>query len=276
MIMATTMDNTRCPKHKPAPPCPLPPVCDVEDRIMAHINRKFASNDTVARLANEIRRINDNIDIKTTEAATAAAGLVLRQVRTDIAGLENKIDNKKEFKVLIVPAGPEGTPMVSNSNIDGSTMYLTPNNNTPEEDNKWDEWLAIWDPAVIGNWRWEHIGAKTIDLTWINNNFEGVNQKIHELQCRMGKFSKEVADAILKRAVKPLQQLREYLGSQEFMGFLVENLPLASSTQNGLMSSQSYALLFAISNWINFSAENQVVGGGAYDANIVNDMWNSL
>lgn len=275
ITMATTMDNRNCPKHRPHPaPVPPPPFhCDVEDKIMANINRKFATNDAVARLANELRKTNDNINIKATEAATAAAGMVLRQVRTDLDNLDAKIDEKKEFNVKIVASVPgSNTPLVNEP--DFSTLYLT-RATAAEANNQWEEWLAIPDPTSVEGFTWEHIGAKTIDLTWINQNFDSINEQIHKLQCRMGKFSREVANAILERAVKPLNELKAYLKSQEFMQFLTSQagIPLANGMRNGLMSSQSYALLYAISNWITYNTEIEGLGGGSYGANEVNQLW---
>ena len=267
------MDKNRCPKHRPPmPPCPPPPACDMEDKIMAKINRKFATNEAVARLANELRKTNDNIDIKASEAATAAAGIVLRQVNTTLIELKQNIDNKKEFKVMIVPSTETGTPLVNDP--DFSTLYLTANA-LSEEDNNWDEWLAIADYTRVEGYRWEHVGAKNIDLSWVNQNFDSINEQIHKLQCRMGKFSKDVAQAILDRAVKPLQELKAYLKSQEFMQFLTSQagIPLASATNNGLMSAGSYALLYAISNWITYDTSVEGLGGGSYGANEVNQLW---
>lgn len=267
------MDKKHCPKHRPLPPTPPgPPYCEVEDRIMAYINRRFATNEAVSKLANEIRAVNDNLNIKASEMATVAAGLVLRQVRVDLDDMRNQINEKTEFKVELVPTMDDGKPLVTEP--DFTTMYLTASDH-PEEGNQWDEWMAIKDPQAINGYKWEHLGAKTIDLSWVGHNFEEINKQIHKLQCKIGKFSKEVADTILNRAVKPLNELKAYLKSPEFMQLLISNagIPLASATNNGLMSSQSYALLYAISNWITYDTEIEGLGGGSYGEREVNRLW---
>lgn len=180
-----------------------PPHCEVEDHILHVVNRKFATNESVARLAKEIRTTNDNINIKATEAATTAAAVVLKQIQPDLKSLDGRIDDIKTFGIQLSTADNNGKPLVEEPNQ--KTIYLTKNDGMG--DNKWNEWLAV--PNVDGSWEWEMIGYKDIDLDWVKDDFEDVNKQIHQIRCRMSKMSKEVADAIIDKAIKPIKEIEK-------------------------------------------------------------------
>ena len=203
------MDKKYCPQHTPS----NLPCCDhdIEERILARVRCEFATNNDVGRLANELQKLKDSACSQASEAATIAAGMVLQQVNPTLSDLKQDIDNKKDFKVVIASANPEnGTPLIDEP--DFTTLYLT-KNDFANDNNYWDEWLAI--PGQSGEFSWEKIGLKPIDLSWVDQNFDNVNRQICQLQCSLGKFSKETAQAILDHAVRPLQDLGEYVKQHE-------------------------------------------------------------
>lgn len=204
------MDKKYCPQHIPS----NLPCCDhdiIEERILARVRCEFATNNDVGRLANELQKIKDSACSQASEAATIAAGMVLQQVNPTLSDLKQDIDNKKDFKVVIASSNPEnGTPLIDEP--DFTTLYLT-KNDFANDNNYWDEWLAI--PGQSGEFSWEKIGLKPIDLSWVDQNFDNVNRQICQLQCSLGKFSKETAQAILDHAVRPLQDLGEYVKQHE-------------------------------------------------------------
>ena len=203
------MDKKYCPQHTPS----NLPCCDhdIEERILARVRCEFATNNDVGRLANELQKIKDSACSQASEAATIAAGMVLQQVNPTLSDLKQDIDNKKDFKVVIASSNPEnGMPLIDEP--DFTTLYLT-KNDFANDNNYWDEWLAI--PGQSGEFSWEKIGLKSIDLSWVDQNFDNVNRQICQLQCSLGKFSKETAQAILDHAVRPLQDLGEYVKQHE-------------------------------------------------------------
>ena len=203
------MDKKCCPQYT----SPNLPCCDhdIEERILARVRCEFATNNDVGRLANELQKLKDSACSQASEAATIAAGMVLQQVNPTLSDLKQDIDNKKDFKVVIASANPEnGTPLIDEP--DFTTLYLT-KNDFANDNNYWDEWLAI--PGQSGEFSWEKIGLKPIDLSWVDQNFDNVNRQICQLQCSLGKFSKETAQAILDHAVRPLQDLGEYVKQHE-------------------------------------------------------------
>ena len=203
------MDKKCCPQHTP-PDLPCYDQ-DMEERILTRVRCEFATNNDVGRLAKELQKIKDSVCSQASEAATIAAGMVLQQVNPTLSDLKQDIDNKKDFKVVIASSNPKnGTPLVDEP--DFTTLYLT-KNDFADDNNYWAEWLAI--PGQSGEFSWEKIGLKPIDLSWLDQNFDHINRQICQLQCSLNKFSEETAQSILDYAVRPLQDLNEYVKQLE-------------------------------------------------------------
>lgn len=257
-----------CPPMPPMPPMGAMPQghCFVEDKIWEKVNRKFATNEAVCKLAADIRKTNNNINIKANEAATVAAGLVLRQVGTDIENLNGRIDALPLFHIELIESDEHGHPRVFEP--DFGTLYLTRAENNGTPDNQWDEWIAIPNGESFD---WEHIGAKNIDLSWLDDSFDNINKKICKLNDKLNKLSRDVAKAIVDKAVRPLEELREYLNSTEFITSVLGDIPLVTLTNNGLMSSGMLEMLNSLTTWA--TEYRDVPGGGALGEDYVNSLF---
>lgn len=258
----------------PTPPPPQYQHCPVEDKLWERIKRKFATNEAVIKLANDIRKVNSNISIKASEAATVAAGLVLQQIGTDIDALNTRIDHVERFNIELVESDENGHPRVFEP--DFHTLYLTrASYGDPDRlDNQWDEWLAI--PGAGDSFDWEHIGAKTIDLSWVNNQFESINEKLAKLNCKINNLSHDIAKALVERAVRPLTELSNYIHSQEFIDYInsqIGTIPIATLNNDGLMSSSMVYNLEYLWRWA--TLDKSEVGGGAMGADYVEEMFNN-
>ena len=76
-----------------------------------------------------------------------------------------------------------------------------------------------------------------------------------------------MGQAIIDQAVKPLEDLKKYVNSEEYIKFIWEKLPRASVGQDGLMPANSFALLSMLSIWA--ANDHKVLGGGALGPDVV-------
>lgn len=76
-----------------------------------------------------------------------------------------------------------------------------------------------------------------------------------------------MADALLKKAIQPLEELKDYLKSPKFLHYLADEMPKASIGHDGLMSSGMVALLQGLALWA--GNDHRTLGGGALSAEYV-------
>lgn len=258
--------------------------CNMEANIMGKISRKFATTASVAELANEIRKVNGNIGIKASEAATVAAGLVLKQIRPDLEALQESVNNKKSIRILLAGTTEDGFPDVQ---PEFNVLYVIPSINS-DETNKYEEWIAVPTTKTPG-WEWEHVGARAIDLSWVNASLDELNKQIHKINCKLSKFSKNIANAIVEKAIRPYNQLREYIESDEFIEHIIEkvngySIPIIDindqsgnihTNSTGQVKYEDIALIHTIKKWITQS--HYTDEGGAIDnSRKIDDLWNSV
>lgn len=259
-------DMQRYPHH-PIPPRP-------EEAMIQHLWTKicktFATNEEVCKLATELQRVESIQGAQSAQVASAAAALVTKQVQNDLNLLKDDIYNHLQkvdsFSIEISPqADKYNRPCIRSPKY--NTIYLTLSEKA-EDNDMWDEWIAI--PRKIGNresYRWERLGSKKIDLSWVHQSFDTVNQSIEDLQNRMKNFSEAVQKAILEKAVRPIEELRDYINSPEFIAYVFDQLPRASLGGDGLMTANAVALLQGLALWA--GNDQKVLGGGAMGADYV-------
>lgn len=196
--------------------------------------------------------------------SAAAAAMVIKAIRGEVSRLKN-------FNILICDkVDSDGHPVVPE--ISYSTLYLTPASGCRDEaeDQNWEEWIAVKKPEGSSSkfpFRWEHVGQKPIDLRWVKNDINGLNCSIKELEKKINRSSKILGQAILDRAIKPLEDLKNYIKSKEFIQYVLQELPRASFNSDGIMSQNTFTLLQMLNVWA--SNHHSVMGGGAMDASDV-------
>ena len=276
--MHNPRDRYKCPPPPPPHPCPpvLPPPPggkpvtqqDLES-LWDHIKMKFATQVQVATLADQIQKLEMGMNISATQVAQAAAAIVLKS-------LESDLEQYKGMKVHIVPMTDEnGLPNLQGIDVDYSTLYLTPADQGSEEgSNFWDEWIAIPIEVALGSkpvgakYKWERVAyQKPIDLSFVHEKFEEVNQAIANLENKMNTRFKRVNQNLIEKAIKPLNQLREYLKSEEFTQYLQQAIPAASLTEDGLMTKEQALTLSTLYLWA--TQDQEVPGGGACGPDVV-------
>lgn len=230
----------------------------------------FATNAEVCKLARDMQKLEYAQDTNSSNVATTAAALVLKEVRKDLdrvrEELSDKIDHSGSMMIEICTIADKfNRPAIKEPNF--NTIYLTPAEKQ-QDDNRWDEWIAI--PRTVGKYMtfsWEHLGSKHIDLSWVKQDFDVVNKAIEKLNHRLEKYSKTLADTILEKSIKPLNELKDYINSPEFISYVFKELPRASLGSDGLMTANATALLQGLALWVGNNCN--VIGGGAMDANTV-------
>ena len=254
----------RCGHHHGCGPHVEPAVID---QLWELIDAKFATNKQVLDLATELKQLELGIKVQTSHVANAAAAIVLKDVREDLAKLKN-------FRVEIVPfKDSEGRPVVP-CGPDYKTLYLTPADNPDDKDSSlWDEWIAIPAQHAVGTktpglcYKWERVGNKKLDLSWVKSDFAKVNEKIAELQKKLNNTAKVLADAILDRAVKPLKDLKCYIHSPEYVAYVFQKLPRAAMGTDGLMTANQFTILSMLAVWA--ANDHKMMGGGALGSDMV-------
>lgn len=240
------------------------------EALWSKVCQNFATRSSVAKLANELQKLETGRAIQSTQVAQAAAALVIREVRKDIDNikddLKEQLRKNGSFSVEICTIADKfNRPAIRDPKF--NTIYLTPSDK-PEHEDAWDEWIAI--PRSLGNrvsFKWERLGAAKVDLSWVKQDFKTVQHALKDLNDKIARLSQSTADAILKAAVKPIEEIQNYLSSQEFLDYLQQNLPKAAVGQDGLMTSGMVAMLQGLALWA--GNDHRSLGGGALGADYV-------
>lgn len=252
------MSNTRCRLNIDT---------QIIDQLWDRINAKFATNQQVIDLAAELKKIEMGINIQTSHAANAAAAMVLKSIQCDL-------EKVKKMMIEIVPyVDKDGKPIVPGT-VNYNTIYLTPAQLPDETDNSlWDEWIALPIEKAIGTkchgleYKWERVGNKKIDLSWIKVEFDKVNECICALNHRLTHVSKALARAILKKAVEPINELQKYIKSPEYIAYVFSKLPRAAMGTDGLMTANQFTILSMLAVWA--ANDHKILGGGALGPDVV-------
>lgn len=234
-------------------------------KLWNKICNTFATNEEVCRLAHELRKMENMHNAESSLTANAAAALVIKQIRGDLNTLKDDFRHNNFSIEICTQSDKYNRPVVKDPKY--NAIYLTLAEKA-EHDDMWDEWIAI--PRTIGgkeSYRWEHLGAKNIDLSWIKTDFHKVNKAIEELQYKLENYSEITKETILNKAIKPLETLRNYINSAEFTKYIYDELPRATLGQDGLMTSNAVALLQGLALWA--GNDHKVLGGGAMSADYV-------
>lgn len=227
------------------------------DKISEH----FATNKEVKCLAEEMRKLEEGVEISFSNVSRTAAGIVLKAVRHDIEKLEG-------FSVEIVPyLDKQGFPGVKE--VSFNKLYLTPCKNGIKN-YEWHKWIAVPNPKnAVGcpPYTWERLGYDKIDLSWVKCDFEHVNESIKNLERKLKMYTKSLGQMVLNKAIKPLNELKTYVVSDEYMNYIYDSMPRASLERDGFMTSGQYALLNALALWA--SQDYTQIGGGALNDDYV-------
>ena len=232
------------------------------DRISAN----FATNKQVLDVIADLKRLEAGTSLQATHVAQAAAAMVIKTIQADM-------DRLNMFSVEVVPfVDKNGHPVVTDG-VDYNKIYLTPADTAidGDRDNAWDEWIAV-PTNVSGHcnanrFKWERVGGKRVDLSWVKEDFKTLNTEIVVLNEKLEKSNKILAKTILNRAIRPLKQLKEYLHSPEYIQYVFEQLPRAAMGTDGLMTANSFALLSMLALWA--ANDHKVLGGGALGPDVV-------
>lgn len=261
--------NQRPPHYDPCNECVDRHELEV---LYRKIETNFASNKQVLALVSELKRLEAGIPVQTTHVAQAAAAMVVKTIKADLDRL--RFDCKQSYGVEVVPFTDKFGHPVVNKRVDYNKIYITPSEEAgtdEDRDNLWDEWIAIPAKAKGYNgrerYRWERLGSKRVDLTWVKNDIETLNTKLDDLCERLGISGDSLGQAIIDKAEKPIAELKEYIHSEEYIKFLWEKLPRANMATDGLMPANSFALLSMLSVWA--ANDHKVLGGGALGPDVV-------
>lgn len=267
--------NNHCAPHRPPHP---DHVCCSEcvdrhqlEALYRKIEAKFATNRQVLDILADIKRLESGTALQATHVAQAAAAMVIKAIKDDMADLREQCRRRS---IEIVPLTDKyGHPVVT-TRVDYNKIYVTPSDESGvdgDSDNIWDEWIAI--PAKSKGYdgreryRWERIGSKRIDLSVIKNDIKTLNEKLNELCEKLNASNAALGQAIINQAVKPLEELKNYINSEEYIRFIWERLPRANVGQDGLMPANAFALLSMLSIWA--ANDHKVLGGGALGSDVV-------
>lgn len=193
----------------------------------------------------------------------SAAAMVIKNIRAEFS-------KHQDFSVYVTNTidSDTGEPIVPTINF--QTLYLAPSKDAVVGNN-WIEWIAVKDMTIKNGYRWERVGADAPDLSWLTTNVNALNESIKTLEKQIDGYTKDLQDAIINKAEKPLKELKDYMTSDEFIQDLMKRLPRASITSDGLMSANSFALLSWLSIWAN--NDHKITGGGALSADFVKDLF---
>ena len=268
--------NNHCAPQRP--PHHTPDPCDCVDRhqleaLYRKIEAKFATNRQVLNVIADMKRLEAGTSLQATHVAQAAAAMVIKALKDDMDALRKQV-NRRDVNIEVVPFTDKyGHPVVT-TKVDYNKIYITPSDEAgvdEDPDNTWDEWIAI--PAKSKGYngreryRWERIGSKRIDLSVIKKDIKTLNDKLNEVCEKLGIAGTNLGQAIIDQAVKPLEELKAYINSEEYIKFIWEKLPRANVGQDGLMPANSFALLSMLSIWA--ANDHKVLGGGALGPDVV-------
>lgn len=225
----------------------------------------FAEKKDVRKLIKEMKDLERGIELRTSQVSHTAAGIVLKAVRHDIEKLGS-------FSIEIVPfTDKRGYPSVTE--VSFNKLYLTPCPNGVEN-YEWHKWVAIPNPSPVPGekpYKWEKIGYDKIDLSWVKLDIDNLNEEIKRLEIKMNRSTKMLASTILNKAIKPFEELKKFIVSDEYVSYLFEVIPRAGLNQDGLMTGGQVALLNALSMWV--SGDYKQIGGGALGSDYVLDQF---
>lgn len=256
----------------------MPDPCDHVDRhqleaLYRKIEGKFATNRQVLNLIADMKRLEAGTSLQATHVAQAAAAMVIKALKDDMSDLRKRV-NENHATIEVIPFTDKyGHPVVT-TRVDYNKIYITPSDeggSDGDSDNMWDEWIAI--PAKSKGYngreryKWERLGSKRIDLSIIKDDIKTLNAKLNEVCEKLSISGANLGQAIIDQAVKPLEELKAYINSEEYIKFIWEKLPRASVGQDGLMPANSFALLSMLSIWA--ANDHKVLGGGALGPDVV-------
>lgn len=258
--------------------CPPKPDPDLVDRnqieaLYRKIEAKFATNKQVLNIVADLKRLEAGTSLQATHVAQAAAAMVVKAIKDDMADLRKQC-NRRDVNIEVIPFTDKyGHPVVT-TRVDYNKIYITPSDDAgvdEDPDNTWDEWIAIPAGAKGYNgrerYRWERLGSKRIDLSIIKDDIKTLNTKLNEVCDKLGISGTQLGNAIIDQAVKPLEELKTYVNSEEYIKFIWEKLPRANMATDGLMPANSFALLSMLSVWA--ANDHKVLGGGALGPDVV-------
>lgn len=243
------------------------------EALYRKIEAKFATNRRVLGIIGDLKRIETGCNVQATHVAQAAAAMVVKAIKDDMEDLRRRC-SRKDIMIEVVPyTDKDGHPVIT-TKVDYNRIYITPSADAGADgdpDNTWDEWIAVPSKGRgykgREGYRWERIGNKRIDLTLIEKDIETLNAKLNEVCEKIGISGTQMGQAIIDQAVKPLEELKKYVNSEEYIKFIWEKLPRASVGQDGLMPANSFALLSMLSIWA--ANDHKVLGGGALGPDVV-------
>ena len=215
-----------------------------------------------------------NIDLSdgpSNSFITAAAAEVIKSI--DLQELRGRISQIR----FVDTVDTLGRPIVPHVNY--STIYLTPG--APGNDYVvWNEYIAVKTAVTKVNksgYKWELIGSTRVDLRWVRDSINVLNNKMSSVLNTVNTLSDSTAEALLEKAIKPLAALREYIQSDEYLASIasgvVDNIPDATEENTGLMTADQVVSLNGVCEWA--SAEYGDGGGGALGESYVQELWDS-
>lgn len=261
--------------------CPPSHDRDLVDRhqleaLYRKIEGKFATNRQVLNIIGDLKRLEAGTSLQATHVAQAAAAMVIKALKEDMDSLRKQC-NRRDVNIEVIPFTDKyGHPVVT-TKVDYNKIYITPSDSAgidDDPDNTWDEWIAI--PAKSKGYngreryRWERIGSKRVDLSVIKNDITTLNEKLNKLCTELNDLGNTFRDALINQYVKPLDDLKAYIHSKEYITYVYDRLPRASVNCDGLMPANAFALLSMLSIWA--ANDHKALGGGALGADVIINM----
>lgn len=266
------MNNERKPRHKPSDDGRELVNRSQLEALYRKIEANFATNSQVLGIVCDLKKIASGVTLQATHVSQAAAAMVIKAIKKDMEDLRRKCNDKGITLEMVPYVDKDGHPALSKK-VEYGKIYITPADDggvDGDKDNMWDEWIAIpLKKSYTGRdrFRWERIGSKRIDLSIIKKDVTAINGKLNELTNKLNSISTQIGNIILDKAIKPLDELKKYINSEEYISFIWRNLPRASVCQDGLMPATSFALLNMLSIWA--ANDHKMLGGGALGSDVV-------
>lgn len=234
------------------------------------VAENFATRKSVLKLISEMQKLEASQEASSQLVANTAAAMVIKELTKDIENLRTELSNKIDCTAglnieIVTSVDKHNRPVVKNPKP--NTIYLTPTENA-EENNYWDEWLAI--PRKLGKieaYSWEHLGAKTINLSWVKQDIKTINKAICDLNEKLKKNNQATRKIMIENIIKPFEEFKNYVTSKDFVKHIYKEMPRASLGQDGLMTSGAVALLQGLALWA--GNDHRTLGGGALSAEYV-------
>ena len=211
------------------------PIQPVGSDQIAHLKyENWVESEGLDASGNPVHVYNDSKNALTA----AAAAMVIKQIRHDVS-------RAKGFEIKVCNLGDDGFPSVPSVNF--NTLYITPN-----EDGTWAEWMYMekYPNDTDPNPHFERIGSSSIDLKWLRGNFDKLNSDIASLRCSLTGYCDALVDVVLTKFAQPLKDLQSYVKSDEFIEWVLKNIPQATEINDGLMTTTHVRQLQKLSNEI--------------------------